>query len=312
MSEKIKTPSWGKIIRTKNIMRGLKEIETDTGVIGYVITVNFANKNLSKEALNFMENYCDGKHYFFKKTDSDLWQILAYEISNIHIESFNELNYSKEAFKMSLEYALSENCSEYAKEKGFFIASLQQKATTNKNNRTKDEENTTPSYENEENILNEKLNIEKLLKELYADGYNNEQVEKTIKYDSNSPNLFFEKGNDCNRKKSYFDAIRFYLESLRMSLNSVGLYNLGTIYLKENKYIFAAQCLKKAIELDENDSRFFHNLGVALFKIDGDKYIGKSLIYFKKALSLNPNDEECKKALSIVESSIINSMNDEM
>ena len=62
---------------------------------------------------------------------------------------------------------------------------------------------------------------------------------------------------------------------------------LGEVYLKRSEYPLADIHLKKAVELNPLYAEAFHNLGLLhYFNLTNKK---EGIVYFKRALRLNPN-----------------------
>lgn len=294
---------FGKVVTENRIIRGLKEIETESGINAYVITINFAKKYLSQIALDLMQKKCDGKHYYFQKTNSDIWLILAYELLDVHTKSFNEKQYSKKAFEMYLETNLSKSYPEYLKLKGLDIQKNDKSIMRKKEEVSIDRD--------DEVLLEDYFNIEKMLKQLYSDGYDNEDVECTIRNNKSDIDNLLQMANRYYNQQNFLDAQRMYLEVLKQKKSHTAYYNLGVTYTKKKDYVFAVQAYRESIKLNKKHSNSFFNLGFALYNIDEEKNLGKSLIYFKMAYSINSEDTDCKKAIELLEEKISESMMNE-
>lgn len=108
---------------------------------------------------------------------------------------------------------------------------------------------------------------------------------------------YFQKANDYYNLKDYHKAIALYKKSIKLKTNeAASLYNTAVCFIKLKNFKDAIPLLKKSLLL-KKDSKYFFNLGYCYIMLDNNK---KALINFKAAWALNPNDSDCKKAISLI------------
>lgn len=110
---------------------------------------------------------------------------------------------------------------------------------------------------------------------------------------------YFQKANDYYNSKDYHKAMALYKKSMTINKNEAAcLYNTAVCLIKLKNYKDAIPLLKKSLFL-KMDSKYLFNLGYCYIMLDDNK---KALINFKAAWALNPEDTDCKKAISLIES----------
>ena len=150
---------------------------------------------------------------------------------------------------------------------------------------------------NNKEILNAAL---KPIHKLYYDGNYKEVLSALDKLIQEFPNnnFLYILGGDCyTNLKQYKLAIACYDEALKSSLvNSVDAFcNKSNALIELQKYEEAITCAKKAIEIKNDHSPAFFNLGVSAMHL---RYFDLSLQSFNKAIELAPNFEKYKFAKS--------------
>lgn len=110
-------------------------------------------------------------------------------------------------------------------------------------------------------------------------------------------NRLYQKGNYEEALKKYTDAQIDRPESPELS------FNIADILYKQRKYNEAQQMLEKAIPQSDPqlEAKIYYNIGNCRYR-QGD--LRGSLDYYKKALELNPNDEDAKYNIEFVEKKI--------
>ena len=102
-------------------------------------------------------------------------------------------------------------------------------------------------------------------------------------------------GNSKYEEGDYAGAEVYYLRALQKDPESViAAYNLGNAFLKQGKFEAAASQYAAAANLTEDKDRLasiYHNQGNAYY---GNKQFDKSIESYKKALKINPNDEDTR------------------
>tara|TARA_B100000795_G_scaffold262361_1_gene240206 strand:- start:2683 stop:4074 length:1392 start_codon:yes stop_codon:yes gene_type:complete len=146
-------------------------------------------------------------------------------------------------------------------------------------------------------ILNAAL---KPIYKLYSDGSYKEALSALDKLIQEFPNnnFLYTMGGDCySNLKQYKLAIACYDEALKSSLdNSVDTFcNKSNALIELQKYEEAIACAKKAIEIKNDHSPAFFNLGVSAMHL---RFFDLSMESFNKAIELEPNFEKYKFAKS--------------
>lgn len=107
----------------------------------------------------------------------------------------------------------------------------------------------------------------------------------------------FKKANDFYTQQDYLKAISYYNKAIKEKDNeSVSLYNLAVCYIKLKNYEKAIALLLKVIKI-KIDSRYFFNLAYCYAHIRNYK---KALLYFNTSWALNPDDNDCEKAINLI------------
>ena len=90
------------------------------------------------------------------------------------------------------------------------------------------------------------------------------------------------------------DAIIRFNVALQLRPNIPETYSkLGEIYLKQKKWMLADIYFKKCIEIDNRFPHVFKNLGVLHFY--HLKNLKESFLYFSKSLALDPNQKDARE-----------------
>ncbi len=76
---------------------------------------------------------------------------------------------------------------------------------------------------------------------------------------------------------------------------------MGTCYIKIKEYNKAIKAFKSVLRISDQYSNAYYNLGFAYSMIDDYK---KAYRYFNIAWSLNNEDQECEKAIKLLESKL--------
>lgn len=109
----------------------------------------------------------------------------------------------------------------------------------------------------------------------------------------------FRKGNELYKEGKYNEAEIAYRKGLSKQPDSwVGNYNLANALYKQKRYEEAGAILDSLApnaSADNQKARVYHNLGNALLE---NKQYEKSIEAYKKALKINPTDEDTRYNLS--------------
>lgn len=107
------------------------------------------------------------------------------------------------------------------------------------------------------------------------------------------------KGNEEYEKKRYRNAESLYREAVKKDPKQYpGNYNLGSALYRQDKFEEAAQQYLNSSVAENNpekQAKAYYNMGNALLK--AEKY-QESVEAYKKALRINPNDEDARYNLS--------------
>ena len=96
----------------------------------------------------------------------------------------------------------------------------------------------------------------------------------------------FEEAKFLHKSGKIDYAIKKYVNLLNYEKSNYQLYYLlGTAYLQKQRYIEAADSLKKAIEIKKDIPIFYNNLGIALSQLNQNE---DAIRNYQKALKLNP------------------------
>ena len=97
--------------------------------------------------------------------------------------------------------------------------------------------------------------------------------------------------------KEYKKALSLYKKAIETKENeSIALYNASVCHIKLKEYSDAIELLNKAIAL-KDDSEYYYNLALCYAYSNNNQ---KALLYFNTAWALNPDDEDCSKAINII------------
>lgn len=108
---------------------------------------------------------------------------------------------------------------------------------------------------------------------------------------------YFNEGNKFYNGKDYEKAIDCYMKAINQNINiACSYYNIGVCFIKLKRFDDAIDILKKAISI-KKESKYFFNLG---YCYSMENCLDKALCYFNIAWSINPNDDECEKAVNLI------------
>ncbi len=108
---------------------------------------------------------------------------------------------------------------------------------------------------------------------------------------------YFQEANNLYNSKNYINALELYKKAINQKDNEASsLYNSGVCFIKLKDYNNAVQCLNKAI-LIKKESKYFFNLGYCHAAMGDFK---RALRCFNQSWSLNPKDDDCRKAINII------------
>lgn len=108
---------------------------------------------------------------------------------------------------------------------------------------------------------------------------------------------YFEKANELYNKKQYENAINLYKKAITEKENEAAShYNTAVCFIKLKNFEKAIINLHSALSFKKESSYFF-NLGYCYAMINEKN---KALNHFNIAWSLNPNDKDCEKAISLI------------
>lgn len=109
------------------------------------------------------------------------------------------------------------------------------------------------------------------------------------------PNRHVREANKSYRKGKYDKALTEYQRSIRLNaLDPVTNYNLGNAFFRSSRYEESAKSFENAAEVKQNTAlrqKAFYNKGVSLSK---QQKLEESIIEYKKAVILNPADEDAR------------------
>lgn len=107
---------------------------------------------------------------------------------------------------------------------------------------------------------------------------------------NNNFSSYITKANDLVYAKKYKEAIVFYKKAVEIEdINSKLFFNISVSYLQLKEYYNAKEYLLKAISLNTNYTAAYINLGIVYKRL---KNFNKSLKTLYKALKLSPNDPD--------------------
>lgn len=108
---------------------------------------------------------------------------------------------------------------------------------------------------------------------------------------------YFQEANKLYNSKNYLNALELYKKAINQKDNEASsFYNSGVCFIKLKDYSNAIECLRKAVNI-KKESKYFFNLGYCYAASGNFK---KALICFNSSWTLNPNDEDCSKAIEII------------
>ncbi|MGN0145222.1 MAG: tetratricopeptide repeat protein [Clostridium sp.] len=108
---------------------------------------------------------------------------------------------------------------------------------------------------------------------------------------------YFNEGNRLYNNKEYEKAINCYTKAIIQNINiPCSYYNIGVCFIKLKKFDDAIDMLKKAISL-QKESKYYFNLG---YCYSMKNRLDKALCLFNLAWSIDPDDDECEKAVNLL------------
>ncbi|AGX43754.1 tetratricopeptide repeat protein [Clostridium saccharobutylicum] len=112
---------------------------------------------------------------------------------------------------------------------------------------------------------------------------------------------YFNEGNKFYNMQDYLKAIDYYKQSAAKNLNKAcSYYNSGVCFIKLKNFDEAIVMLNKAISL-KHESKYFFNLAYCYVM---KECFDKALRLFNIAWAIDPNDNDCEKAVNLVISKI--------
>jgi tetratricopeptide (TPR) repeat protein len=113
--------------------------------------------------------------------------------------------------------------------------------------------------------------------------------------------LFNEANILCNNKE-YTKAIAIYKKCIDNDEETEqAYYNLGTCYIKMKEYNKAIDTFRTVLKINDTYANAYYNLGYVYSMIDDCK---KAYRCFNIAWSLNNEDQECEKAIKLLENKL--------
>ena len=114
------------------------------------------------------------------------------------------------------------------------------------------------------------------------------------------------KGNKAYKEQKYSDAFKFYDNAVKQNpQDKEGNYNLGNTYYRQKEWDKSAQQYQQYLSSETEDplkmSAAWHNIGNSLLQ---KKDLEKSMEAYKMALRLNPEDDETRYNLTVVQKMI--------
>uniref|UniRef100_A0A4X2KMP9 Small glutamine-rich tetratricopeptide repeat-containing protein alpha n=1 Tax=Vombatus ursinus TaxID=29139 RepID=A0A4X2KMP9_VOMUR len=107
------------------------------------------------------------------------------------------------------------------------------------------------------------------------------------------------KGNEQMKTENFEAAIFFYGKAIELNpANAVYFCNRAAAYSKLGNYAGALEDCKRAIGIDPYYSKAYGRMGVALSSLKKHK---EAVVYYKKALKMNPDNVTCKSNLKLAE-----------
>lgn len=108
---------------------------------------------------------------------------------------------------------------------------------------------------------------------------------------------YFSEGNKFYNIKDYERAIACYKKSISQNANiACSYYNSGVCFIKLKNFDNAIIMLNKAISI-KRESKYYFNLGYCYVM---KECFNKALCLFNIAWSIDPDDTDCEKAISLL------------
>lgn len=108
---------------------------------------------------------------------------------------------------------------------------------------------------------------------------------------------YFNEGNKFYNTQEYEKAIACYKKSASQNSNTAcSYYNCGVCYIKLKNFDDAIVMLNKAIAI-KRESKYFFNLGYCYVM---KECLNTALRFFNLAWSIDPNDNDCEKAINLI------------
>lgn len=108
---------------------------------------------------------------------------------------------------------------------------------------------------------------------------------------------YFSEGNKYYNTQEYEKAIVCYKKAASQNLNKAcSYYNCGVCYIKLKNFDDAIIMLNKAISI-KRESKYYFNLGYCYVM---KECLNTALRLFNLAWSIDPDDNECEKAINLI------------
>ncbi|MCE5220676.1 MAG: hypothetical protein LLF98_05240 [Clostridium sp.] len=108
---------------------------------------------------------------------------------------------------------------------------------------------------------------------------------------------YFNEGNKFYNIQDYEKAIDCYKKSASQNSNEAcSYYNCGVCFIKLKNFDNAIEMLNKAISI-KRESKYFFNLGYCYVM---KECLNTALRLFNLAWSIDPNDQDCEKAINLI------------
>jgi len=113
------------------------------------------------------------------------------------------------------------------------------------------------------------------------------------------PAVYNNLGNFFFKNKNLDSSIVYYQQALHYNpLLTLAVFNLGNIYLTMNKIDEAEKCFIRVLKLEPTNSSAYGNLSIVYQRKNDNE---KAIFYIKKAIEINPNDQNSQKMLKMLE-----------
>ena len=113
-----------------------------------------------------------------------------------------------------------------------------------------------------------------------------------------------DKGWDCHVAKKYRDAVNYYEEALKLCPDfPMCLNNKGLAHYRLNEFDLAKESYLRAMEINPHFVKPYSNLGILFYELLHDAK--EAVIWFKRALALDPNYQRALDYLYRIENSTV-------